>query len=245
MTGPTAEAATEAGCAAAESGGSRLTVSLRETRVLVERILLLLGVPKGAVPAVRDLLVEAEALGLGALAFLDSRAHPDSWRAAELASNDASNDASNAGGRAVIEAHGMPAPYVAPALLDLGVALLREHGRARIEVRGLSAPQLLPVLPHAAAAYGARVEVSFGAGAPVLAVEDAVGDAVADGSSGHLARAVHEGMRVDAGLWWRLYHRSNDALTEDTPVSRRHAGATLDPDVTDPDVDVDYVGVSS
>ncbi|MEV0618317.1 hypothetical protein AB0I81_33675 [Nonomuraea sp. NPDC050404] len=211
---------------------SWLTVSLRETRVLVERVLLLLGVPKGAVPAVRDLLVEAETLGLGALAFLDSRTRAN-WQAADLASDD--------DGRAVVEAHGMPAPYVAPALLDLGVALLREHGRARIEVRGLSAPHFLPVLPHAAAAYGARVEVTFGAGAPVLTVEDAV----ADGGSAHLARAVHDGMRVEAGLWWRLYHRSNDALTEDTPVSRRHAGATIDPDVTDPDVDVDYVGVSS
>jgi hypothetical protein len=216
------------------AGEAPLTVSLRETRVLVERILLLLGVPKGAVPAVRDLLVEAEALGLGALAFLDSGVPAGTWTAPALVSDD--------DGRAVIDAHGSPAPYVTPALLDLGVALLREHGRARIEVRGLSAAQLLPALPHAAAAYGAQAEVTYGAGAPVLTVEDA---ADADRAPEHLDRAVHDGMRVDAGLWWRLYHRSNDALTEDTPLSRRHAGATLDPDATDPDVDVDYVGVSS
>jgi hypothetical protein len=27
--------------------------------------------------------------------------------------------------------------------------------------------------------------------------------------------------------WWALYHRSNEALTPDSPLSRRHAGASV------------------
>ncbi|MCG5218738.1 hypothetical protein [Streptosporangium sp. KLBMP 9127] len=207
-----------------------LTVSLRETRVLAERTLLLLGVPKGVVPAVRDALVEAEALGLGALGFLDAAAgRPPRWLPPSLH------------GETVVEAHGLPAPYVTPALLDLGVALLHEHGAAELTVRGVSAPHLLAVLPHAARPYGAAIEVRDGDGAHVVTVRH--GEA-ADDLPGHLARAVREGLTVEAELWWRLYHRSNDALTEDTPISRRHAGATLEPGGADPDADVDYVAVN-
>ncbi|MEO3803590.1 hypothetical protein [Nonomuraea sp. B1E8] len=212
---------------------NRLTVSLRETRVMTERLLLLLGVPKGAVPAVREMIVDAEALGLGGLAFLDSaQAAATSWRAPALTAAS--------GGRVTVEAHGMPAPYAAPALLDLGVALQREHGRAEIEVGGVRSAHLLLVLPHAALPYGAGVDVTCGDGAPRLTVGERA--PAADPVPRHLARAVRRGLEVDAALWWRLYHRSNDALTEDTPVSRRHAGATLDPD--DQNADVDYVGAN-
>ncbi|MGW4798035.1 hypothetical protein ACWEPC_37015 [Nonomuraea sp. NPDC004297] len=208
----------------------RLTVSLRETRVLTERLLLLLDVPKGAVPAIRDLVVQAEALELGGLAFLDT-ATP--WHPPTLVTEQA--------GHAVVEGHGTPAPYLAPTLLDLGVALLREHGRAEIEVRGTRVPHLLLVLPHAATPYHVHAEVTCGNGPPRISLTESA----TTKTPAHLTRALHEGIDVDAALWWRLYHRSNDALTEDTPLSRRHAGATLDPSVTDPDTDVDYAGASS
>ncbi|WP_336204021.1 hypothetical protein [Nonomuraea sp. LPB2021202275-12-8] len=205
-----------------------LTVSLRETRVLAERMLLLLGVPKGMVPSVREVIVEAEALGLGGLDFLDS-GPARSWLPPSL------HD------RTVVEAHGMPAPYVTPALIDLGVALLHEHGTAKLTLHGVSAPHLLAVLPHAARPYGAAIEVGGDDRTPVITVTHGP---VADGLPEHLARAVHEGLTVEAALWWRLYHRSNDALTEDTPISRSHAGATLDTAGAEPDADIDYMAVN-
>jgi hypothetical protein len=39
--------------------------------------------------------------------------------------------------------------------------------------------------------------------------------------------ATTEGIAVDAELWWTAYRRSNLALSVDTRVSRRHAGATI------------------
>ncbi|GAA5051710.1 hypothetical protein HNP84_006399 [Thermocatellispora tengchongensis] len=225
MTPPSTTQATDAAAA------PRLTVSLRETRVLAERNLLLLGVPKGAVPAVRDLVVEAEALGLGGLAFLDAARDLPGWRPPAL--DEASSPV-------VVEAHGVPAPYVAPALLDLGMALLRERGGARIEVRDVAVPHLLLALPYAAQPYGGAVTVTLGTGAPRIEVAERHGPPACP----HIERTVHEGLEVEASLWWRLYHRSTGALTEDTPLSRRHAGATLDPDAADPDTDLDYLAVT-
>ena len=35
------------------------------------------------------------------------------------------------------------------------------------------------------------------------------------------------GVRVEAALWWTLYHRSADALAPDSYLSRRHAGPII------------------
>jgi hypothetical protein len=45
--------------------------------------------------------------------------------------------------------------------------------------------------------------------------------------------AATVGVAVEAATWWAAYRRSNLALSVDTRVSRRHAGATIvDPDGT-------------
>lgn len=46
---------------------------------------------------------------------------------------------------------------------------------------------------------------------------------------------LREGFPVTAALWWDLYHRSNQALTRTSAVSRTHAGRTAEELLRDPD----------
>jgi hypothetical protein len=199
-----------------------LRVSLRETRLIVERLVMLLGVPKGSWAAVREVIVGGEALGLGALAFLDEQV-PGAPARMEITQD--------AGRTLVVTAAGVPAPFAAPALLDLAVATMCEHGAAEVLVVGSTHNALLEALEPAGHLIGADVRVR-----PVdvhtVALECVpAGAAVPPGSLAalaggeHLVDAALHGIAVPAPLWWRLYHRSNDALTVDTPISRGHAGA--------------------
>ncbi|PWV80430.1 hypothetical protein SAMN05421630_109307 [Prauserella marina] len=200
-----------------------LRVSLRETRLVTERIVMLLGVPKGAWPAVREAVVAAEALGLEGLAFLDGRA-PGGWVTPEITGED--------GPLITVAAPGAPAPFALPALLDLAVATLAEHGTAVVTVTGLTDTALLRAAGPLGARLGAHVRVSGTEGAPVLETSGSTtaipaGSRAAMAGGEHLLEAALHGLAVPAALWWRLYHRSNEALTEDTPLSRNHAGAAL------------------
>ncbi|PSK97699.1 hypothetical protein CLV63_10792 [Murinocardiopsis flavida] len=220
-----------------------LRVSVRELKLTAERHLMLHGVPKGVRPAVRDLVADAEALGLGALEWLD-RPPRDGWRPPRR----------RAPGGAAVDAGGVPSLFVAPLLLDLVIAAADRDGGAVLDVTGAPDPALLGALVPAAHRYGARLEAAvtgpdsarlrhLGAAAPTAADR-----AAAPHGGRHLTAAVHGGFDVDAALWWRLYHRSNDALTEDTPLSRGHAGALPAPGSGAPaasGTDPDYVAAGS
>jgi hypothetical protein len=43
----------------------------------------------------------------------------------------------------------------------------------------------------------------------------------------HLARVTREGLPVPGDLWWHLFHKSNEALSPDSSISRQHAGASV------------------
>ncbi|RBM12527.1 hypothetical protein DI005_32380 [Prauserella sp. PE36] len=200
-----------------------LRVSLRETRLVTERIVMLLGVPKGAWAAVREAVVADESLGLEGLAFLDGRA-PGGWATPEITGED--------GPRISVAARGIPAPFAVPALLDLAVATVSEHDAATVTVTDLADAELLRAAEPLGARLGARVRVSGTGGVRVLAATKATaavpaGSRAAMAGGEHLLDAALHGLTVPAALWWRLYHRSNEALTVDTPLSRNHAGAAL------------------
>ncbi|MBK1782733.1 hypothetical protein [Prauserella cavernicola] len=216
--------------------GDEMRLSLRETRLVTERIVMLLGVPKGSWAAVREVVVAAEAAGLGGLAFLD-RCPADAW--------DKPTITGESGPRITVAAQDVPAPFAVPALLDLAIATATEHGEAEIRVSGLTEAGLLPAVSSLAARFGAEVNVETEAGLHVLRArpkETAEGSRAAMAGGAHLLDAALHGIVVSAELWWRLYHRSNDALTVDTPLSRNHAGAALlsgDAGLTE--TDPDYV----
>lgn len=189
-----------------------LTVSLRECRLVVGRALRVLGVPRGAVPAIRDSFLTAEVHGFGGLAIL--REGTESLRqTAHLACT-----VHGSGAEREVEAHGRHALAVVPDLLDLGSATLHRHGTALLRVRSAHRPETLEVLTASAGGFGltARVsgdEVSF-ARAPVDPVWP-------------LEPLLRSGAEVTDDLWWSLYELGNQALTEDSPLSRQHAGRSL------------------
>lgn len=201
-----------------------LRVSLRELRLVVERIVMLLGVPKGNWVAVREVIVAAEALGLGGLAFLDERP-PGGWGSPVITSEEEH--------RLTVTGTGIPAPFAAPALVDLAIATMCEYGKAEVRVSGLTDAGLLAAVEPTGAQFGAELRVgrvderTQVLEAAPAAEEIPIRSLAAMAGGEHLVDVALHGLGVAAPLWWRLYHRSNEALTVDTPTSRTHAGAAL------------------
>ncbi|WP_125609734.1 hypothetical protein [Specibacter cremeus] len=223
-----------------------IDVSLRELKFTVGRALHAAGVAAGAVNPVRDLLVDAQALGHDALAELH-RSLP------QLPAHHGAIRVSRLNGHLSIDGLGQPAFLIAPAVLDLGVAEAAGHGGAVVEVSNCTGPGMLAALAGRAHLHGLDVSVLAGSGrgvtttvgqqpgrawtngttAPGALLLFSAGDRAAgpptprDAAGGHIARLLADGSRVDADLWWAVYDISNGALTPDSILSRQHAGSSV------------------
>lgn len=243
---------------------STITLSIRETRLVVERLLQAQGLPLGAVPAVRDYVLVAQAAGLDALTPLR-----DGLSQADRALGGAVLHRATADGATEVDCRAQSAVVVAPALLDLALAGAPGE-RVELRVIDVMRPSLLAALAEQAPAHGAELTVAIDArgvtvtatraaahaSAPDGAIADAPApaaphDGIADRrlrrlvaltGSLPLARAVDAGLPVAEQLWWDLFHASNEALSEESLASLKHAGATpvteageILPDLTDDD----------
>jgi hypothetical protein len=201
-----------------------MTLSVREVRMITERLLLVAGLADGFVPAVRDCVLYSQAMDLGGLAALErdfdllKQARPIAMTSVAMAS-----------GLCEFDARGQHAWIAAPAVLDLALASFRRGGRGEIVVRRVEAGDELSVVAGLAGRYGATVEVvadrqdaTSGTRARIRVTADRLlgGDQVLD-------RALLHGVPVARSLWERLYARSHDALTPDSIESRRHAGPVM------------------
>ncbi|WP_405665555.1 hypothetical protein OG379_26765 [Streptomyces sp. NBC_01166] len=248
------------------SDAETLHLSLRELRLITERLLQAQGLALGAVPAVRDLVLHAQAAGLPALQFLS-----EGLSAADRTGSGRVEIAAEAPGALVVDCLGQSALVVAPALLDL---LQAEPGKrvtlwaGHIERAGLTAVlehqgtdrgvviTMTPIPSDAAPAAGLPPLPEALAGDGVLLVMERRAPELPDDSEllrllplvGSLpaARAVHAGVETPAALWWSLFEDSAHALSTESVTSLKHAGATavdengvIEPDLTD---DVDFVG---
>lgn len=230
-----------------------ILVSVREARLVVERFLSVAGIPMGGVAPIRDVVVDAEILGLGALAHLDGEFseiaafHPVHWSV-------------EGGGIVSVDGSGLSALLVAPDILDLAVATAYRTEAAVVEVRGVSHPRFLAALTASAYLYGVQLGVHLSSGEVWVArgrrheplvrpgsgsqcqdgvtrlvcagLPDSNGDGSGDRAgarieSAALARALRDGFQVDAELWWSLWDRANLALSPDSTLSRTHAGASV------------------
>lgn len=231
-----------------------ITLSIRETRLVVERLLQAEGLALGAVPAVRDYVLVAQAAGLDALTPL-----ADGLSDADRALGGAVVTGEDGDGALQVDCGGQSAVVVAPALLDL--ALAAERGvRVRLRVRDVTRPELLAALAEQAPVHGAELTVELAGGEVTVTATRGAADAAQtpadereDGDAGlrrlvaltgslPLARAVGAGLPVPEQLWWQLFHASNAALSEESLASLKHAGATevtddgeILPDLTDDD----------
>ncbi|MEU3729711.1 hypothetical protein AB0E81_09910 [Streptomyces sp. NPDC033538] len=251
------------------SDAETLRLSLRELRLITERLLQAQGLALGAVHAVRDLVLHAQAAGLPALQFLS-----DGLSAADRAHSGRVEIVAESPGSLVVDCLGQSALVVAPALLDL---LQAEPGErvtlwaGRVERAGLAAVlehqgtdrgvilTVTPTATDAAPAAGLPPLREALPGEGVLLVMERRAPELPDDPElirllplvGSLpaARAVRGGVETPAALWWSLFEASARALSAESVTSLKHAGATavdengvIEPDLTD---DVDFVGGTS
>lgn len=224
-----------------ENGVMRL--SPRETRLVVERNLLLLGFAQSESGPVRDLFLEAQALGLGALDLLAGdfdRIRERNGQRVTIVSDDAEF--------LRVSAHGSFSLFVAPSIVDLVVDTTFRHGRAVVTIDDVLHPRLLAALTASAYRYGVSVVVVDGGGVASASTadgdaHDVTGDvvvigarapdtgrpagvaAVAGGTA--LLRAARQGMPTAASVYWSAYDRALLSLAPDNEVSSRHAGPMM------------------
>ena len=195
-----------------------MPLSVREIRMVVERILLSVRIPDGFVPAVRDCVLYSQAMGLGGLAML--KRDYDHLKNAKPASMRLISAADCSG---ILDAANQHAWIVAPSLIDLAIADARLGGNGEARVRNVVEVAELALLGGYAGRFGVRVDMT-------TRDKDALLRVTADGLGGHdqvLQGALANGMPVPKLLWEELYARSHDALTPDSIESRRHAGPVM------------------
>lgn len=248
--------------------GNFLAVSLREFRIVVERLLMLTGLHKGLIPAVREFILAAELAGAGALQFIrDELITVDSLPLPRIV------PVRERQGVLEVDCSEHYAPVVAPNLLNLLHVRANRYGAAAILARHVGFPKLLRGLILMAERRGLasivitpdgthRLNLTAGlanhdwpivgssgkaepgvcnlnrslldmSSALVIALPVSRGDQLVSCPCDvplpyEYRRALSEGVRVDAELWWCLYHHSNRALTPTSEISRRHAGPALD-----------------
>jgi hypothetical protein len=111
--------------------------------------------------------------------------------------------------------------YAAPAVRDL---LLEVDPGTEVRVVGVRRPEFLCGIALTPGLEG--LELRQDRGQTVVRVETDAADAAArvDEVRSALRHAQQVGLPADPDLWFGLYVRSNDALSEDTALSRAHAG---------------------
>jgi len=197
-------------------------VSVRESRMCVDRILLVARCLPGYVSAVRDCVLLSQALGLGGFEHL--LRHYERLRMASLEAVAVTDDAAGA----MIDAGGMHAWLVAPAVADIGVDIARRCGRADLRVRGVEERRELATVCALMPRYGAAATYrSEDAGGATLLVTNASPPRTAAQWDPLLHHAFRHGSAVDEALWRSVYALSNSALAPDSVVSRRHAGPVI------------------
>jgi hypothetical protein len=195
---------------------SSLTVSLREMRIVFERLTQVTRVEPGLVPALRDCAIYSAALGLGGFARL--KANLEAVKASDphaVTLADAKKPVVNGGGQ--------HAWIVAEAVLELAIETLRIDGNGVVTVRNVSEISELKIVEALAQRFGAKASVTIAAQSAVITVSPAT-EAYEIAILDTIRR---NGLVVDAALWWDLYHSSAEALAPDSYLSRRHAGPII------------------
>jgi hypothetical protein len=191
-----------------------MRVSLRESRMVLERLVQVARVPEGMVPSLRDCALYSAALGLGG--FEELLQNLELIKAPDLSRLSIDDDST-------LDAGGLHAWLIAETALDLATASRRVGGKGHVRISNLLRPKELGVAAGFAARYDFATALESGPGRDVTLTVHA-----------HSASDValideirRNGLPVAADLWWRLYHASAAALAPDTVSSRRHAGPII------------------
>lgn len=200
-----------------------MRASAREMRHMVGRYLHARNCPGYAVNAVRDAIMAAQAEGYDAVSYMEHvREH--------YAGARTSFDVEQQGDRVVLDGAATPAPLLAPALID-EIALALAAGKGNIRVQNVPGVMLFAALSEYAAMRGVEFEITRDTeeAATILATAAAplATDPAALAAGPAMQQILLDGYELDADQFWRLFHESNEALTPDSELSRRHAGTQI------------------
>ncbi|MCU1518934.1 MAG: hypothetical protein JWQ75_3655 [Pseudarthrobacter sp.] len=209
-------------------------MSVRECRLILERLLVAAGLGPGEVPAARDALLAAEIHGLGLLEYI--HAEPLTIPAQPVTYTET-------GSEIFVDGAGRLAALLIPALRDI----ILERGTVRILIRNVDAPQLIGALESVPELDSSRLTVDV-TSAESAAIAASPGDSAQqrDAREQRITNAHLNGLPVPGVVWLDLYQRSNAALHTESAKTRSHAGYK-DVDETgrivkqmDDDVDIDF-----
>ena len=205
--------------AAAATGA--LEISLREARLITDRLLMQTGMPSGSIAAVREAVIASEALGAGGFVrFLALHPTMVATTSEPLTLEEAP------GAPLVVNAAGQHAWLIAQTLVDLLIAEAAGGASNVLVVKGVAEADELRVVQSLGARLGAEITVAPADKEATLTLKMRT-PPPKDKTDALLWRVIRSGLPVDATLWWSLYNRSLAALAPDTIVSRRHAGANV------------------
>ncbi|MBT2548930.1 hypothetical protein [Arthrobacter sp. ISL-65] len=215
----------------------KASMSVRECRLILERLLVASGALPGEVPAARDALLAAEVHGLGLLQLIHK--HP-----LTLPSQPVRYD--ETGPAVVVDGSGRLSALLIPALRDI----ILERGTVDISVLNVTSPELLQALDSVPELDPSRIQVTVQSPGTVTVRAAPANDAETASRlaarSQRITDAHLNGLPVPGVVWLELYQRSNAALLGESAETRSHAGYQ-DLDETgrivkqmDDDVDVEF-----
>ncbi|WP_321814143.1 MULTISPECIES: hypothetical protein [unclassified Paraburkholderia] len=194
-----------------------ITVSLRESRMVLERLMQVTRVDEGLVPALRDCALYSTALCEDGFIHLTKHLGQLSNNQAAGVSIDVTDE-----GATRVRCAGQHAWPVALTLVDLAVDAVRAGREARFVVEDASEADELRVAMALAQPYGLEATLEVKDNARHVTFR-----AASTPAESTLARIVRKGLSVERAYWWALFHRANDALAPDSYESRRHAGPII------------------
>jgi hypothetical protein len=196
-----------------------LRVSLRECRMVLERLMHVAKLDPGQVATTRDSALYSAMLGLGGFADLRKNIElllaPSQWQV--TLDQDAQPMR--------IDCSGQHAWIIAPLLSDILVADIRSGGTGEISVSGMVAPDEIRVVEPFLQQQGFTAAVSWDPRREIA--EISARPMPLDFSRDPLDLVRREGLLVPASTWWGLFRLSSEALAPDSFESRRHAGAII------------------
>lgn len=196
------------------SATAMMTISLRESRMVLERLMQVARVPEGLVASLRDCALYSAALQLGGFPALKQNLQ---------ALNGVNPSRMTLSGAYTLDAAGLHAWFVAEAATDLAVSAVRNGGANAVSVANVMHPDELGVVAAFAHSHGFVATITrASADSATITLRPAK---AADESP--LDRIRRYGLPVSAELWWELFHKSAAALATDTVESRRHAGPII------------------
>ncbi len=192
-------------------------VSLREARIVIDRLLQWKGFPAGRRPALTEAGLYSASLGLSGFELLLDNI--DSLKIGIERRSAIYDDATDL----CLDAQGKHTWAVAEEVSDLLTEMDRRQGEGCVTVMNLAAPEELAVVGPLIQKHGLDVNIETsrsGTAVARLVVPSAPRES-------EILRICHHGIPTDRELWFELFDTSNAAQAPDTKLSRMHTGPVV------------------